>query len=355
MAPPVSLFRPAATEVRVAGEAVTAIYPPFVGGIITNPVTAQGQGIAVVEELYIDLVGPATLGPSKTTTALQPGQSYVLIANQGSNVSVNAATAGHRFSGLVYQPPIPFPPTPEPSDFPPGGPTSLTETIPSYLYVQYADDEDLQAFVAAFNAMAQRYVDWFNSVALPVYPGLSGPLLDWVAQGLYGMVRPAFGSGLNRGKGPLNTYAYNELGYNQRKRIGPKNVVSTNDDIFKRVMTWNFYKGDGAVVNARWLKRRIMRFLTQPDGAAGAVDQTYQISVTFGAGGLVSIRLAGGSRRVLGGAFYNSMGFNSRAYNSLSSVFVPGPNPLPNQAVLKEAILSGVLQLPFQYQFSVSV
>ena len=168
------------------------------------------------------------------------------------------------------------------------------------------------------------------------------------------MVRPSLSSGRNRDLGPLNTYGFNVLALNTRRSVGPQNVTITTDDIFKRIMTWNFYKGDGHEFNVRWLKRRIMRFLTGPDGSAPNVDQTYIISVTFGAEGSVSIRIANGSRIILGGALYNRFGFNAIAYNALRTQFVPGPNPLPYQAIFKEAVESGVLQLPFQYQFSVA-
>lgn len=352
---PVALYRAAATKIAVGGEAVTAIYGPMIGGFVTNPPTKEAQGLAFTESLWLDLTRDATLGTVSTSTEIQPGQTYVLPPGLVGSVSVNAPSSGHKFSGIVIQTPTQPTPAPQNGDFPPTGPTSLTRIIPSYLYQEYADDEDLQAFVAAYNAMAQQYVDWFNAVGLPVYTGLSGDLLDWVAQGLYGMPRPSLLSGLNLDEGPLNTYAFNTIAYNQRKNVGPQNVAATSDDVFKRIITWNFYKGDGKTLNVRWLKRRIMRFLTEADGASGAIDQTYKISVTFGAGGVVSIRLSQGSRAIDGGAIYGRFGFNTAAYNSLRTHFVPGPNPLPNQAVLKEAVQSGVLQLPFQNTFEVSI
>ena len=356
MIDPTSLYKTVVSKVAEAGVPVTVMYGPVAGGMITNPRYAVDQGLDSVEVLWVDVTGPATLGTSPTSIPLQPGQTYTVIPGQTTNVSVAAATAGHKFSGVVYQPATPYPPPPQPGNFPPAGVTTLTKTIPSYLYEQYADDEDLQAFVAAFNGLAQEYVAWFAAVGLGVYTSdeISGSLLDWVAAGLYGMVRPSLSSGRNRDLGPLNTYGFNVLALNTRRSVGPQNVTITTDDIFKRIMTWNFYKGDGHEFNVRWLKRRIMRFLTGPDGSAPNVDQTYIISVTFGAEGSVSIRIANGSRIILGGALYNRFGFNAIAYNALRTQFVPGPNPLPYQAIFKEAVESGVLQLPFQYQFSVA-
>jgi len=356
VASPVSLFRTAVTSVQTGGEAVTPMFGPVAGGIITNPSDAEGQGLAVSEVLFIDVTGPAAAVETATTYPLQPGQTFVVIPGQTTNVSVNAASSGHRFSGVVYQPPVPYPPAPQSGTFPPAGPTTLTQTIPSYLYLEYADDADLQAFVAAYNAISQDYVTWFATIGLPVYTGdqISGGLLDLAAAGIYGMVRPSLSSGRNRDVGPFNTYAFNTLGFNVRKRIGPTDVTVTTDDIFKRIMTWNFYKGDGNEFNVRWLKRRIMRFLIGENGTAPNIDQTYVISVTFGPG-IISIRLSVGARNILGGAIYNRFGFNRMAYNRLVTQFVSPPNPLPFTSVFKEAMESGVLQTPFQYTVTVAV
>jgi hypothetical protein len=353
----VSLYKTAGSRVSLAGVAVTAMFGPVAGGYIMNPQSAAEQGLPRVEVLYVDVVGDATLGTSSTTIALQPGQPYFVTQGQTTNVSVNAASAGHKFIGVVYQPPTTFPPTPQTGTFPPFGPTTLTRTIRSFLYEEYADDDDLQALVSSYNALVQEFVTWFATVALPVYTGpqISGSLLDWVADGLYGMVRPSLSSGQNRDLGPLNTYVYNLLPLNKRKIVGPQNVTVTTDDIFKRIMTWNYYKGDGTTFNVRWLKRRIMRFLTGPNGTAPNIDQTYVVSVTFGADSNVSIRITVGTRTITGGALYNRVGFNRLPFNSLTTQFHSGPNPLPFEPVLKEAIESGVLQLPFQFNFSVVI
>jgi len=251
-----------------------------------------------------------------------------------------------------------FPPTPQTGTFPPPGPTTLTAPIPSFVYKQFDDDDDIQAFAAAFNALAQIYVTWFATIGLSVYTGagIVGPLLDWVAAGIYGMLRPSLSSGQFRSKGPFNTFAFNTWPLNKLMLIGPSNITVTTDDVFKRIMTWNFYKGDGNRFNVRWLKRRIMRFLEGENGTAPNIDQTYAISVGFGANGLVSIKISGGSRVITGGALFNRFAFNSRAalFNSLQTRFIAGPNPLPYQSVLKEAIQAGVLQLPFQFSFDVS-
>jgi hypothetical protein len=322
-ATPVQVYPANLSKVINGGQPVTAIFGGIAGGLITNPANAADQGIANVEVLFYDLVNPAGSSESVTTVPLQPGQSVVLPAGLASNVSVNASTTGHRFSAIVWQQPPVFPPVPVPGTFPPSGPTSLLNTVPSYLYEQYYDDDDLQAFVASFNSIMQEYIDWFNQVGLPVYTGtlISGPLLDWVAQGLYGMSRPSLSSGRNQVLGPYNTAQYNVVPWDGFEIIGPQNITVTTDDIFKRIMTWRLYRGDGKTFNLEWLKRRIMRFLLGDNGTDPGITNTYQVS-----------------------AFYASR----------FQIDIVLPN-LPNATVLKQAIDSGAVELPFQIAFSVTV
>jgi hypothetical protein len=94
-----------------------------------------------------------------------------------------------------------------------------------------------------------------------------------------------------------------------------------------------------------------MRFLTGPNGTAPNVDNTSLISVTTGPG-VISISITPGVRTILGGALYNRFGFNRMAYNRLLTQFVPGGTQFPLEPVLKQAIESGVLQLPFQYSYA---
>lgn len=197
----------------------------------------------------------------------------------------------------------------------------IQQTIPSYLYQQYQDDETLQAFVSAYNQMTQQYINTFVQINLPIYTGglIAGALLDWVGNGLYGVIRPTLASGGTSSIGPYNTAAYNTITYNGFKLGNPSQYVVASDDIYKRCITWNFYKGDGTQMNIRWLKRRIQRFLTGTNGVDPGIDQTYNVSVSFETGKVVHIRVLSGS------------------INTLQS-----------------AILSGALQLPFQYTYSVT-
>lgn len=240
--------------------------------------------------------------------------------------------------------------------FPPVLPPTLKTTIPSYLYEQYNDDDNLQAFVDAYNALAQEYVDWFNQIGLPVYTGplIVGTLLDWIAAGLYGIERPVLVNAPIITKGPYNTFAYNTLPYNTQKRIFPTAVFETSDDTFKRVITWDFFKGDGTVFNIRWLKRRVMRFLFGPSGVNYNVDQTYRVSIGFGPGDQVNIRIVSGTVVITSGSIYNRVAHNRGAYNKLSGNYTPFP-VIPEAIILQYAIESGVIDLPFQFTWVVTI
>lgn len=351
--PSVSLYPGAASQVTTGGKAVAAAFGPLLGGFVMNPLTAADQGVPA-EPLYLDLTGPAATRETATTIELAPGALFNFPADFGGTVSVNAVTSGHKFSVVVYQPASTYVLTPNTEGFPPSGPTVLSNMIPSYLYVQYADDDNLQAFISAYNTIAQAYVSWFANTNLGDYTSLSGDLLDWVAQGLYGFTRPQLGSGRNRNLGPLNTYAFNVLALNALKLVTPSNVTEVSDDVFQRVITWSFYKGDGFVVNIRWLKRRIMRFLTAANGTAPNIDQTYAISVVIG-GNTVTIRISIGSRKLTKGAI-NSYTFNSFPLNGFNTLYIPATTgTFALDTIFEEAIDAGVLPIPFQFTPSVQL
>lgn len=243
--------------------------------------------------------------------------------------------------------------------WPPDAPTTLVDLIPSYVYKQYSDDDDVLAFSNAFNGMAQQYVSWFAEILLPVItnPNVNGSLLDWVAQGLYGMRRPVLPSTfLTQDIGALDTYSFNGLVFNGFKRVGPTTFYSVNDDIFRRILIWQLWKGDGKIFNIRWLKRRVMRFLTGTDGSAGQTDQTYAVSVTFGADNQVNINIqtirfiSGGS-----GSIFNANMFNTFVFNGLTGVRTVQVPPSPYVEVFKAAVLAGVLELPFQFTYVVNI
>ena len=79
-----------------------AVPPNPNGGFITNPYSATDQGIAAVEVLYVNPVTNAALQGNGTNFPLQPGQTWEIIPGQTTPTSVNAATAGHKFSVVWY-------------------------------------------------------------------------------------------------------------------------------------------------------------------------------------------------------------------------------------------------------------
>lgn len=88
--------------ITTGGTSVIAVAAGPNGGFIVNPYTATDQGLSNSEPLYVDPVGTAGLEGNGTTFALQPGQSWPLIAGQTTVTSVNAASAGHKFSVVFW-------------------------------------------------------------------------------------------------------------------------------------------------------------------------------------------------------------------------------------------------------------
>lgn len=215
-------------------------------------------------------------------------------------------------------------------------------TIKSYLYVQYADDDNLQAYVAAYNGCTQAYVDWFNTVCLPYYPGLTGDLLDWVAEGLYGEVRVPLASPVTPAEGMLNTEVLNSLtplGMLNSYVPPSQTVFNLSDDLFQRVITWNFFKGDGKRFTQSWLKRRIMRFIMGANGIPPTPDLP---GFTIGAETTspVSVVISGGLLTV---AIDQSL---------LSLLADVDPTVLQ---LFRLAFLGGVLDLPVQFTYACNI
>jgi len=228
----------------------------------------------------------------------------------------------------------------------------LSKTIPAYLYQQYNDDESLQAFVSAYNTKSQDYVAWFNAINLPIYTGapIVGDLLDWEAAGLYGMVRPSLSaSGSAETTGPLNTAALNTAPLNGYESVGGSSPdPAVTDDIFKRILTWHFYKGDGKTFSVRWLKRRVVRFLYGVNGTDVDVGSTYDVSVTFGPDTLATITLTYAENA------FSGIGIFAIGVSPIGGVPIPS-DLFAFAPVLKAGIEGGVLELPFQFTYAVDI
>jgi hypothetical protein len=180
----------------------------------------------------------------------------------------------------------------------------------------------LQAFFTAYNNESQTRLNATNNLNLPIYTEQNAPLLDWTAYGIYGVIRPSLGSPTKFSPlGVYDTVPYNTLAYSQDVETSPSNYYLVNDDIFKRILTWNFYKGDGFQYNTQWLKRRVKRFLLGVNGIDFPIDNTYNISVAYSSGNTVTITV-------------------------------------PNYAVtpiFESALQSGVLNLPFEYNYVINI
>jgi len=212
-----------------------------------------------------------------------------------------------------------------PPSFPPTGPTGTLQIIPAFPYDEYVDDDDIGALFASYNAIAQSYLDWFNGINLPIYTGaqVSGALLDWVATGLYGYPRPTIAFTTSQTVGPFNTYDIDTIAFNARQTPTQSAVYTVTDDIYKRLLTWHFYKGDGQQFNIKWLKRRVVRFLAGVNGTDVSVGDTSQVSVAFASKTAATITIS------------------------------EGVVPTTYGPVFQAALQSGALSLPFQIAFSV--
>ncbi|QHP80637.1 hypothetical protein EO763_12245 [Pectobacterium odoriferum] len=231
----------------------------------------------------------------------------------------------------------------------------LDNIIKSYLYTQYNDDENLQAFFSAYNEMSQDIYDWMKNSNLPVFSGgyNAGDQLKWIARGIYGVKPPVLISGKQQIFGAYNALTFNQLPFNGREVVNQSEQVVASDDIFKRIMTWNFYKGDGFTFTIPWLKRRIMRFITGPDGVDVTNDQRWSVSVLFSGDG-ASISIVKGYRRLTNTAMYNSQAFNTRSFNQSDSVLIKS-GEYEYAALFKQAFDSGLLHMPFYQPVSVTI
>ncbi|WES88768.1 hypothetical protein [Dickeya fangzhongdai] len=231
----------------------------------------------------------------------------------------------------------------------------LNEIIKSYLYTQYNDDDDIRAFVTAYNAMAQEIYSWMMNANLPIFIGgyNAGDQLRWIARGIYGVKPPILVSSQRQTYGPYNSALFNQLPFNGWKVVNKSQQVTVSDDLFKRIMTWNFYKGDGFNFTIPWLKRRIMRFLTGADGVDVVNDQRWSISVLFSGSG-ASISVIKGYRKLTNSAIYNTHAFNARAYNQDTSALIKSTE-YEYAALFKQAFDSGLLHMPFYQPVSVTI
>ncbi|MGP0902112.1 hypothetical protein [Serratia sp. CY76391] len=203
--------------------------------------------------------------------------------------------------------------------------TIVDKIIPAYPFVQYNDDPDIVAFFTAYNKMAQDYLTAFNALTLPYWPGeiINGYLLDWIAAGIYGVTRPYLKiSEGSVAKGTYNSVEYNTVPYARLKSYRPGQTQYLPDEFFKRILTWNFYKGDGFQFSTPWLKRRLCRFIHGKAGVDPNIQSTFDVSVT--------------------------------SSNGVFELSIPDYGDGIGK-FLKTAIEQGLVNLPFIYSFNVTV
>ena len=217
----------------------------------------------------------------------------------------------------------------------------LPNVIPAYVYDQYSDDENVQGFFEVLNAMAQGYMEWFNQTPLPLYtnPNINGPLLDWVGNSLYNIPRPVISDVQQVVKGALATVPLTALpiaGF-QISESGTSAIAT--DDVYKRVLTWFMYRGDGMQMTVEWLRRRIARFIYGINGTdltdIGLISTVSLSQVNSQSGGVMGNGVMG--LMVMGLAF-----------NKVLHKVVANLPSYPMSSVLQELVNTGVIPLPFQ-------
>jgi hypothetical protein len=169
------------------------------------------------------------------------------------------------------------------------------------------------------------------------------------------MARPVLSYGSKRRVGAFATYGFATWGMGYAATVVDNDVVvETTDDMYRRILTWHLEKGMGKQFNIKWLKRRIMQFLYGENGVPFNVDQTYDVSITFGANHEVNINFRRGVSTLLRSSAFAVNAFATYPLGAVEVSFTPLPIP-DNAQALKAAIQSGALELPFQYRFIVNI
>jgi len=225
--------------------------------------------------------------------------------------------------------------------------STIQQIPPAYVYDQYSDDADVQAFVAAFNSLAQGYLQWFNDTPLGVYtsPNISGALLDWIGQGIYGVARPVVATESQYQTGTFNAQPYNTLAFNTLNVVISGTAQIATDDYYKRALTWYFYKGDGKQFSTTWLKKRVARFLYGSDGQDVSPSELFNVGVrpkTF--------QVMSG----FNGSPYNNAVYNAEMVGNIESILLTITLPQITASQIFTAFLEqGLLPMPLQVNYTV--
>ena len=212
-----------------------------------------------------------------------------------------------------------------------------------YVYDQYSDDPNIQAFADAYTAIMQGYLDWFNSTPLGAYtnPNIAGPLLDWTATGIYGVPRPVISTLEKSTRGGFGTRAYGTSPYGTLLKKQSGTAQLANDDYYKRTLTWILYQGDADNIDIPWLKNRIARFLYGANGSDIDLGMTNYISIMP----MMMVPDAGYGRRAFGkkpayGKMFLRQVMSIRLYITIPDI--------PAAHVFAALIDQGILPMPTQ-------
>src|SRR5208337_4313753 len=106
----------------------------------------------------------------------------------------------------------------------------LQTCIPSYLYWEYSADPTLQSFVDAYNSLSQGYLNWFINTPLSVYtnPNIGGALLDWIANGIYGISRPIISTAARSTTGAWNTKPFDKIPFDSQLIVSSGSAQAAN-------------------------------------------------------------------------------------------------------------------------------
>jgi hypothetical protein len=228
---------------------------------------------------------------------------------------------------------------------------ALQQIIYAYPYQEYADDPNITAFFDSYNSLAQGYLQWFLTTPLSVYtsPNITGPLLDWIGQGIYGIQRPVISSVTSKTlSSAYNTAPYDVGPYATRKVKTSGSVTVVNDDIYKRALTWHLYLGDGRQMSVMWLRRRVARFIYGVNGTDIPADDFQKISIQ---------RSPSAFSAAFGTGPYNTQAYDTRTATkrlTRHSIQIGVPTAAGQIGQIFQQLLNqGELALPFQVKFSV--
>lgn len=226
----------------------------------------------------------------------------------------------------------------------------LADVVKAYLYQQYFDDSDLQGFIEASNATFQGYLNWFRETPLSVYtnPSISGPLLDWVGTGIYDISRPVVSNGSTRYVAAYGSLPYAKNPYLKHVKISNETASIVDDDIYKRVLTWHSYLGDGRNTSIYWLRRRVARFIYGFSGTDVSADYFSKISI-------IRPPLSFSAAYTTGP--YATQPYSTRkSRRTLAAHALQITVPATSVSVAFQNLLEqGYLALPFQTRFSVLI